>query len=67
MRRLIAASMEALTEKQRQAIEMYYLEGMKMPEIADILGIKKMTVCKRIHVSLQKIKKIKDIFEKVSI
>lgn len=39
---------EELTERQRQMIELYYMENMTMPEIAQALGITVSTVSRTI-------------------
>lgn len=52
---------EDLTERQRELIIMYYLEGKTMPEIADELKINKSTVSRTINRAVNRIKKSKDI------
>lgn len=67
MKKLIKVIMDQeLTERQRQIVELYYLEGKKMPEIADILGTSKQNIEKCLKAAIKKIKKIKNIFEKVN-
>lgn len=44
-----------LTEKQREAIMMYYFEGLKMREIAEKLGVGIPAVSKRISKAEQRI------------
>ncbi len=56
----------ALTDRQKQIIEMYYIENKKMPEIAQSLGINKSTVLRTLRTAEQKLKKFKIIFEKVA-
>ncbi|WP_161950328.1 sigma-70 family RNA polymerase sigma factor [Clostridium thermosuccinogenes] len=53
-----------LTDKQRQVVEMYYIQGRKMPEIAKTLGISKMAVKKLLDRAKIKLEKIKIFFEK---
>ncbi len=56
----------ALTDRQKQIIEMYYIENKKMPEIARSLGINKSTVLRTLRTAEEKLKKFKVIFEKVA-
>ncbi len=45
VRRVIS---EELTDRQRQMVELYYMENMTMPEIADRLGLTVSTVSRTI-------------------
>lgn len=47
-RNLVAALREDVTDKQRQALLLYYGEGLNMKEIGDRLGIDKSTVSRNI-------------------
>lgn len=40
---------QALTEKQRQVIELYFFEGRSQGEIAGLLGVTQQVVHKRIY------------------
>lgn len=48
----------ALTDKQIEVLVLYYWDGYKMEEIAQILGISKMSVCDRLSQAKTKVKKI---------
>lgn len=45
-----------LTDRQREVVDMYYIQGRKMPEIADVLGINKPAVSKALKRALVRIK-----------
>ena len=47
-RNLIRALREDITEKQRQALLLYYAEGKNMREIGEAMGIDKSTVSRTI-------------------
>ncbi len=49
VRNLRRAVMEELTDKQRQAIELYYVRQMKMQDIASLLGVNVSTVSRNIR------------------
>lgn len=44
-----AAIASALTEKQRQAIELYFFDGLSQQEIADRLGVSQQVIHRRIY------------------
>lgn len=52
---------DALTDRQRQILFLYYYDEKSMPEIADQLGITKQNVSKSIKRSLTNLKKSKKI------
>jgi len=47
-RNLMAALREDITDKQRQALLLYYGEGLNMREIGERLGVDKSTVSRNI-------------------
>ena len=47
----------ALTERQAQCIQMYFFEGLKMPQIAEILNITVSTVSRNIKGAVNKLNK----------
>lgn len=47
-RNLVTALREDVTDKQRQALLLYYAEGMNMSEIGKRLGVDKSTVSRNI-------------------
>ena len=47
-----------LSDKQREAVIMYYYENKTGTEIASILGVNKSSVSRRLSVSKQKIRRI---------
>lgn len=51
-------ALSSLTERQRQVVCLYYIEGKKMDEIKDILGISYRTVVNTKVRALEKMKKV---------
>lgn len=49
---------KCLTERMCQIYEMYYLEGVSSPTIAEELGISSHTVCETLRRAVAKIKKL---------
>lgn len=47
-RNLVAALREDVTERQRQALLLYYAEGLNMKEIGERMGVDKSTVSRTI-------------------
>lgn len=60
LKMMSTALREELTEKQRQYITAYYVNGKSMPEIGEMYGVNKSTVSRTISRSLRKIKKFCD-------
>lgn len=56
-RNLGRALEEELTDKQRRVIKMYYIDEIKMVDIAKELGVNVSTVSRTIHRGLAKLKK----------
>jgi DNA-binding NarL/FixJ family response regulator len=48
---------EELTERQRELITMYYLEGMSMSEIARVLGLSPSTVSRTMKRGRERLRK----------
>ena len=57
LKNLSRAINEELTEKQRTAIEMYYMERRKMEDIAKILGVNVSTVSRNIMRGKKRLKR----------
>lgn len=53
---VLESAMKDLSERERQVIRLYYLEDMKMADIAVIIGVKMPRVSQIIKTSLEKIK-----------
>ncbi len=49
--------LDCLTERQRQVVEMYYLEGLTQQQIADRLGVSHQAIDKSLRLAINKIKK----------
>lgn len=60
MKQLLKVAMQfSLTDRQREVVQMYYFEGMKVVDIAAELGISKRVAYKILQVSRKKLEKIK--------
>ena len=57
LKNLRKAIREELTDKQRKAIEMYYMQQIKMEDIAKILGVNVSTVSRNIMRGKRRLKK----------
>lgn len=63
MKQLLSTAMElSLTNRQREAVQLYYLEEKKVIDIARELGISRQAVHKLLRLSRNKLQKIKNIF-----
>ncbi len=61
LRRVIIKGLSLeLTERQRECINMRYIDGMKATDIAGILGLSRATVHKHIRVGLEKLKRLEN-------
>ena len=56
-RALLASLVAPLTERQRQVIEMYFVEGLSQRRIGDRLGVSQMAVSRLLSKSLQQVRK----------
>ena len=54
---ILKRTMDKLTKRQRQVIELYYIEGMSMVDIAGLLGLSYRTIINTKVVSLDKLKR----------
>jgi len=54
---------EILTVRQKQAVEMYYFDGMTQEEVADILGMTQRGIGKMLEISLEMLKNYIDCDE----
>jgi RNA polymerase sigma-70 factor (ECF subfamily) len=54
----ILENMEKLTEEQKIAIKMKYIEGLTLKEIGEILKVEPKTIKSRIHNGMAKLRKI---------
>ena len=65
MRRiLLRAIRHELTDRQRSCLTMYYLEGMKMKEIAAAMHLSKSTVSRHIASATSKLRKVASYYQK---
>ena len=63
MKKMMSMAMEmSLTDRQREVVQLYYLDGKKVPEITEILQISRQSVHRLLRVSKKKLEKIKNIF-----
>ena len=61
-RLLLRAIRHELTDRQRECLMMYYLEGMKMKDIAKSLGLSSSTVSRHIGSAVHKLRRIADYY-----
>lgn len=61
---LLRAIRHELTDRQRDCITKYYLEGMKMTEIARSLCLSKSTVSRHISSATRKLRKVASYYER---
>lgn len=52
-----------LTEKQRQAVQMYFFQGLSQREIAGVMGMQKQVVSRHIQAAMEKLKNCFDFFQ----
>ena len=53
-----------LTDRQRDCLNRYYLEGMRMTEIARSLNLSKSTVSRHISAATRKLRKIASYYQR---
>ena len=53
-----------LTERQRSCLVKYYLEGMKMKDIAKEMGLSKSTVSRHISAATLKLRKVASYYQR---
>lgn len=61
---LMRAVRYELTDRQRNCLTMYYLDGMKMVEIARALNLSKSTVSRHISCATKKLRRIAGYYER---
>lgn len=60
---LIRAIRHELTDRQRDCITMYYLEGMKMKDIAAALKLSRSTVTRHIQSAARKLRRVASYYQ----
>lgn len=63
---LIRAIRHELTDRQRDCMTMYYLEGMKMKDIAVALNLSRSTVTRHIQSATRKLRKVASYYQRLS-
>lgn len=64
MKRILTRAIRhELTDRQRECVTMYYLEGMKMKDIADRLGLSNSTVTRHIQSATRKLRKVASYYQ----
>ena len=61
---LTRAIRRELTDRQRDCITMYYLEGMKMKDIADALHLSRSTVTRHIQSATRKLRRVASYYQR---
>ena len=61
---LVRAIRHELTDRQRECLRMYYLEGIKMKDIAKMLGLSNSTVSRHISTATRKLRKVALYYER---
>ncbi len=61
---LVRAIRHELTERQRDCMLKYYLDGMKMIEIAEAMTLSKSTVSRHIAAATRKLRKVASYYER---
>ena len=61
---LIRAIRHELTERQRDCITKYYLEGMKMKDIAQAMHLSRSTVTRHIQSATRKLRKVASYYQR---
>ncbi len=56
---VLKAMNQALTERQRSCLYMYYFDGMTMKQIAQSLGVHPSTVTRHLQAAMVKLKKLR--------
>lgn len=63
---LMRAIRHELTDRQRECLTRYYLEGMQMTEIARSLDLSKSTVSRHIAAATKKLRRIAAYYERIT-
>ena len=61
---MMRAIRHELTDRQRDCVNMYYLEGMKMKDIAAALNLSKSTVTRHIQSATRKLRHIASYYRR---
>lgn len=61
-RKFLSAAIKSLPPHQRDSIRLYYLEGKKQQEIAELLGVERSTVSRRLKAARQSLQKLAALF-----
>lgn len=61
---LIRAIRLELTDRQRDCITMYYLEGMKMKDIARVMNLSRSTITRHIQSATRKLRKVASYYQR---
>ena len=61
---LVRAIRRELTDRQRDCITMYYLEGMKMKDIAQVMHLSRSTVTRHIQSATRKLRKVASYYQR---
>lgn len=65
MKILYRAMQIELTDRQRNCITMYFLNGMKMKDIATDLGLSRSTVTRHIQAATRKLRKVASYYDRL--
>lgn len=60
---MLRAIRHELTDRQRECVMMYYLEGMRMKDIADAMHLSKSTVTRHIQSAMRKLRKVASYYQ----
>lgn len=61
-RKFLSAAIQYLPPRQRDPIRLYYFEGKKQQEIAELLGVERSTVSRRLKAARESLKKLAALF-----
>lgn len=61
---LTRAICHELTDRQRDCVMMYYLEGMKMKDIAQVMNLSRSTVTRHIQSATRKLRKVASYYQR---
>lgn len=61
---LVRAIRHELTDRQRDCVTMYYLEGMKMKDIAQTMHLSRSTVTRHIQSATRKLRKVASYYQR---
>lgn len=61
---LVRAIRHELTDRQRECVTRYYLEGMKMKDIARVMGLSRSTVTRHIQSAIRKLRKVASYYQR---